>query len=104
VALELAQHRGRGIGGEAHRAADVEAVDRFEDPDARDLHEIVHRLPAPGVAVGERTGERQHLLGQLAARAAVAALVDRAQERQLPIGAPRSAADVLRLGHDLSTA
>jgi hypothetical protein len=37
-------------------------------PTHGDLHEVVERLAAAGVAAGEGTGEREHLLGQRVAR------------------------------------
>ena len=101
VALDLAQHRRRRVGGEAHLAREVEAVDRLHDPDAGDLHEVVERLAAVGVAPGERPGERQHLLGQLVARARVALLVNAAQKLLLSQGA-RGGGDGLPLVHAIA--
>ena len=56
VALDLAEHRRRRVGGEAHLAREVEAVDRLHDPDAGDLHEVVERLAAAGVAARRARG------------------------------------------------
>src|SRR3954471_8261815 len=86
VALDLAEDGRRRVGREAHLAGDVEAVDRLHDPDARDLDEVVERLPAAGVAAGERPGEREHLLGELVAGPHVTVLVDAAQELLLARG------------------
>ena len=101
VALDLAEHRRRRVGGEAHLAREVEAVDRLHDPDAGDLHEVVERLAAVGVAPGERPGERQHLLGQLVARPRVALLVDAPQQLLLSQGA-RGGGDGLPLVHAIA--
>ena len=80
VALDLAEHGRRRVGREAHLAREVEALDGLHDPDAGDLHEVVERLAAAGVAAGERACEGQHLLGELVAGALVARLVVAAQE------------------------
>jgi hypothetical protein len=85
VALDLAEHGRRRVRGEAHVAADVEAVDRLHDPHARDLHEVVERLAAARVAAGQRAGERQHLLGELVASPHVPVLMDASQELLLPL-------------------
>ena len=44
---------------------DVEAVDRLDEPDRADLHEILELLAAVRVAAGERAHEREVLLDQL---------------------------------------
>ena len=87
VALDLAEHRRRRVGREAHLAVEVEAVDRLHDPDAGDLHEVVERLAAAGVAAGQRARQRQHLLRQLVAGGAVAVDVVSAQQLALARGA-----------------
>src|SRR4051794_20420110 len=59
VALELAQDGRDGEARERRLAARVEAVDRLQQAEARDLDEIVERLTAALVAARELAGERQ---------------------------------------------
>src|SRR4051812_24395914 len=87
VALDLTQDGGRRVGREAHLAIEIEAVDRLHDPDAGDLHEVVDRLAAAGVAPGEGAGQWQHLLGELVAGGLIALLMESAQELTLATGA-----------------
>ena len=56
VALDLADDRRRRVGRELDAALEVEAIDRLEQADRSDLHEIVERL----AAVGELHGEKAH--------------------------------------------
>ena len=72
VALELAGDRRHGEGRELAAAFGVEAVDRAEQPDAGDLHEVVQRLGAAVVAPGEAAGERQEAFDELVAGGGVA--------------------------------
>ena len=75
VALELAQDRRHGERGERGLALRVEAVDRLQQAERGDLHEVVERLAAALVAPGELAGERQEALDQRIARGRVAAVV-----------------------------
>ena len=52
--------------------ARVEAVDGLEQPDARNLHEIVRGILVAVVAAGEPLRERQKALEQLVTRAEIA--------------------------------
>src|SRR3954470_3493216 len=80
VALELARDRRNRERREAHVARDVEAVDRLQQSQRRDLLEVVERLALAGVATRETARERQHSLGELGARGTVSVLVPPAQE------------------------
>ncbi len=42
----------------------VEAIDRLHEPEARDLHQIIERLPRAAVAAGELPGEREKALDE----------------------------------------
>ena len=66
VALDLADHVGRGVGGERHLAVQLEAVDRLDQADRAHLLDVLQRLAAAGVAAGQRAHERQVALDQLA--------------------------------------
>ncbi len=55
VALDLAQDRGDRVGGERDLALDVEAVDRLDQAQRGDLHEVVQRLLAAADS-GARAG------------------------------------------------
>jgi hypothetical protein len=72
VALQLADDRRDGECRELAAALGVEAVDRAEQSDARDLDEVVERLGAAVVAPGEAAGERQEALDELVAGGEVA--------------------------------
>src|SRR5687767_7305971 len=81
VTLDLADDvRGR-VRRQLDAAVDVEAVDRLDQADAADLHEVVELLAAVGVAPRERAHEREVLLDQLLARGEVSLLVVAAQQR-----------------------
>src|SRR5205814_3908686 len=80
VTLDLADDVRRRIGRELDAAAEVEAVDRLDQPDRADLDEILELLAAVGVATRERSNQRHVLLDQLLARCEVALLVVAAQE------------------------
>ena len=83
VALDLADDRRHGVRLERDAAVEVEAVDRLDQPDRADLHQVVERLALAGVAACDRPHERQVLLDQLVARTLVAFLVIRAQQLEL---------------------
>ena len=97
VAFDLAQDGRRGVGGEAHVAREIEAVDRLHEPDAGDLHEVVQRLAAVGVARGEGAGQWEHLLRELIPRAGVGVLVNAPQQLALSGSAMSGAAVDLRV-------
>ena len=61
VALELAQDRRRRKGRERDAAIGIEAVDRLQQPERRDLDEILGLRVVMPVALGEVPGERQEL-------------------------------------------
>ena len=67
MALELAEDRGDGEGGDRGPPLGVEAVDRLHQADARDLDEVVVGLGAAGVARGEAAGEGHEAIDQLLA-------------------------------------
>ena len=75
VALELAEDRRDRERGERGLALRVEAVDRLQQAERGDLHEVVERLAAALVAAGELAGERQEALDERVARRRIAALV-----------------------------
>ena len=64
VALELAEDRGDGEGGEREAAAGVEAVDGLQQADRGDLVEVVAFGAAGRVAAGEVAGERQEAVDE----------------------------------------
>jgi hypothetical protein len=53
VPLDLADDGRDGVPGEVGAEAGVELVDRLDEPDRRGLQQVVDRLAAPGVPVGE---------------------------------------------------
>ncbi len=65
VALELAEDRRRRVAREGVAQRRVEALDRLDQPQARDLVEVLGRLGAAGVAVGEAAGERHEAVDEL---------------------------------------
>src|SRR5450432_3434455 len=52
VPLDLAHDRGRGVGRELDAALKVESVDRLDQPDGRDLGEVVEPLAAVAEPAG----------------------------------------------------
>ena len=56
---QLTVDRRSGIRGEGDAAGGVEAPSRCDEPDRCDLHEILERLAAAGVAPGKSSHERQ---------------------------------------------
>src|SRR5262249_31118163 len=80
MALDLADDVRRRVRRELDAAREVEAVDRLDQPDRPDLHEVVQLLAAIGVAPRERADERHVLLDQLLAGLQVALLVVATQE------------------------
>src|ERR687891_352117 len=80
VALDLPDDVRRRIGRELDAAVDVEAVDRLDEADAADLHQVLELLAPVRVPAGERAHERQVLLDQALAGLQVAPVVVAAQE------------------------
>jgi hypothetical protein len=83
VALELAEDRRRGVARELGAAPRLEPVDRLDQPEARDLKQVVERLVGVRVAQRQVAGERQEPLRQLLARGQVAVVVVADQELAL---------------------
>src|SRR5262249_55882025 len=80
VALDLADDGRDGIRPEEDAALQVEAVDRLDQADRRDLDEVVELLAAAGVAARDRAREGEIGLEELAARRRVPALVVRGEK------------------------
>src|SRR3954452_1255945 len=80
MALELAGDRRHGERREAHLPRNVEADDRLQQPQRRDLLEVVERLAPADVPARQAARERQHPLGELRARGTIPVLVPPAQE------------------------
>ena len=74
VTLELAEDGRDGEARERGLAARVEAVDRLQQAERRDLDEVVERLAAALVAARELARERQEALHERLARGGVAAM------------------------------
>src|SRR5947208_4871913 len=72
MALELAQDRRDGVAGEGDVAIGVEAVDRLDEPERRDLEEVLERLLGALVAARELARQRQEALDERLARGGVA--------------------------------
>ena len=75
VALELAEHGRHRVGGERGLARGVEAVDRLDQPEGRDLHEVVQRLVRAPVPARHPPREREQTLHQLLPRRLIAVAV-----------------------------
>src|SRR3954452_17436705 len=90
VALDLAEDRRHGVARERHVAAEVEAVDRLHQAQARDLEEVVERLLGARVAAGELAGERQKALDEHLAIDRVATVEVALEERAIFAGALRA--------------
>src|SRR5439155_17029293 len=87
MALELAQDRRDGVAGEGDVAIGVEAVDRLDEPERRDLEEVLERLLGALVAARELARQQQEALDERLARRGVAvALV--AQEQLAVLASP----------------
>ncbi len=68
VALDLAEHRGHRVAGEAVAAVRVVAVDRLDQADAGNLDEVLERLAGVAVAGRELARERHEAHHELVAR------------------------------------
>ena len=64
VTLELAEHRRHRVGGERGLARRVEAVYRLDQPERRDLDEVVERLVGAAVAPRHAARQRQQALNE----------------------------------------
>ena len=71
VALQLAEDRRRGEGGEGDAALGVEAVDRVEQAEVGDLEQVVEGLAGAAVAQGQALGEGHVAPHQLLAHGGV---------------------------------
>jgi hypothetical protein len=92
VTLQLAQHGRRRIAGELRASTGVEAVDRLDQTEARDLQQIVERLVRVGVTSREVARQRQEQLRELLARGPVAPAVVAEQEFALRRSSRRTVA------------
>jgi hypothetical protein len=72
VTPQLADHGGDREGREGCSVFGIEAFDRLEHPEHRDLLEIVERLVAVGEAAGERACELEIVLDERVAQATIA--------------------------------
>jgi hypothetical protein len=84
VTLELAEDRRDGVRAEGDLAGGIEAVDRLDQAERRDLDEVVEGLVGALVTTGELTRERQEALGELVAGSRVPGL--EAQEQRPVLG------------------
>ena len=73
VAADLAEDRRHRVAREREPAVGIPAVDRLDEADRGDLHEVVERLGRAAVAQREAAGERHVALDQLFTRTRVAA-------------------------------
>ena len=71
MALQLAENRGCGVARELRAAAGLEPVDRLDQPEARDLEQIVERLVGVDVAQRQVARQRQEPLHELLPRGKV---------------------------------
>jgi hypothetical protein len=72
VALQLADYRRHGEAREGVPARRVVAVDRLDEPHARDLEQVLERLAAALVAAGQLPRQRQVAPDQRLARTRIA--------------------------------
>ena len=72
VALELAEHRRHRVGGERGLARGIEAVDRLDQAEGRDLHQVVQRLVGAPVTAGHPAREREQPFHEFLARSLIA--------------------------------
>ena len=75
VTLELAEDGGDGEGRERGLAGGIEALDRLQQAERRDLDQVVEGFAGPLVAAGELARERQEALDERLARAGVRVVV-----------------------------
>ena len=67
MATKLAEDRRRRVGGEGDTALGVEAVERLDEAEARDLDQVLERLAAAAVARSEPPDERHEAARELLA-------------------------------------
>src|SRR6185437_609510 len=65
VALQLTEDRRHGVARKARTVLRLEAVDRLDEADRGNLHEVVERLAGALVAPREPAGKRQEALDEL---------------------------------------
>src|SRR5215203_773341 len=83
VALQLAEDRWRGEGGEGRAAIGIETVDRVDEAEARHLQQVVEGLAGPAIAQRQVFREGQVATNQLLANRRVAVLDEPGPERAL---------------------
>src|SRR5262245_41448794 len=81
VPLQLPDDGREDVRHQLHFAIEIEALDRLDQSDVRDLLEVVDLLAAPRVAIGDATNDRDEALDQPVAGSEVALLAVGAQER-----------------------
>src|SRR5205814_2223104 len=81
VALQLSEDAWDGEARERDPARRVEPVDGLDQADARDLQEVLERLPRPRVAARERARQRQAAVDQLLAGERIAGAVVAVEEK-----------------------
>jgi hypothetical protein len=86
VAAQLAVHGRHRERAERRAVVGVEAVDRLEQPERRDLLEVLERLRAAGELRGREARERQVALDQPLAQRWIAGAVEPLQQRL--VGSP----------------
>src|SRR3954469_938519 len=74
VALELPQDGGHGVAREGVAAASVEAVNRLQQREARNLDKVIERLPRMFITTRQAVGEREKSLDELFSRGDVSVL------------------------------
>ena len=87
MALELAEDGRDGERRERRLARRVEAVDRLQQAERRDLDQVVELLPAALVAARELAGERQEARDELLARGRIALAVVADEQAPVLLGA-----------------
>ena len=87
VAAQLPEDGRHGVAREREAAAGFPAVDRLDQPDRRDLDQVVERLGGAAVAQREAAGERHVPLDQLGAGTRLAVLVALREPHVLPLAA-----------------
>jgi hypothetical protein len=85
VAAHLAGHRRERVAGERRAMIGVEPVDGLQEPDARDLEEVVEAVAAVGVATRDEAGEAQVAADELLAQLRVACAGEAAQQRRIVV-------------------
>ena len=102
VAPDLAQDGRHGVAGERDVAAEVEAIDRLDEPQTGDLEEIVEGLPAALVAARQPAREGQEALHEPVTVDRVAPLHIALKQRPVGAQAPRIISSRTHRGTQLS--